>query len=130
MRRMKTAWLMAMGFNLVMNTACFANLCDRLSGRWEGEWVSGSLALYSTTLTMTLGAAQHFSGEYVMSNGEQDDFEGDCTLLDTHQAFLQVPHATRVNNPCYGLLIENAQKVLLHLYCFNPNDAGFFTKIA
>lgn len=115
--------------SVIYSTLGFANICDKIYGHWSGEWIDDKHNVDQSSVQINQMSDKHFYGTYTLSTGYRADFNGICKQLALNEAFLTLEETAPTYNPCRGLLMQNNNELLIHFYCFNPNNSGYFTRV-
>lgn len=105
---------------------CFADLCEAISGQWQGEWENEQRQIYQARLELEVTHNTHFSGQFYLSNHSSGSLQGHCKTLKPDEAFLTLRKDAPWYNICRGLLVKTDDQLALHFWCYNPNQSGYF----
>lgn len=105
-----------------------ASICHHVAGRWQGTW-QDLKGQYQTRLQIDKHASRRYTGNFLMENGVKGKVHIQCTVLNKHEASLRLREDPPYFNPCRGLLIKDKAHVIMHVFCFEPNENGYFHRL-
>lgn len=108
----------------------FATPCDTLPGTWFGNWADQTNHSFRARLQIKQNSHNTFNGKFYLSNNSDGPLHGICKAINSNEAVLTLGEDPPLNNPCRGLLLQTNQTLDLHIFCFDPNQAGYFQKVS
>lgn len=105
-----------------------ASICPQLSGKWQGVWSFSRIDRNLGHLEITKNIKGDFTGIYKI--GKVDGtFSGRCSAISPLEAYLILTPDPPFYNPCRGTLLQvKDSELVLHIFCFKPNEQGYFQK--
>lgn len=113
---------------LLFTSPIFAtpNLCQKLKNHWQGEWENEHHQIFSAQLVVAAATDNQFHGRFVLGNGSEGTIKGVCDSLKPNEVLLYLRKDPPYFNSCRGTLLLEKREYLLHFFCFNPNQSGYF----
>lgn len=105
-----------------------ANVCGNLSGDWQGDWEDETHGNQTAQIQVNPLQKNKFTGTFYLANGSTGKVDGKCNAVNLNEAELFLKKDKPYFNPCRGTLIQLQHQDYLHIFCFNPNQSGYFKR--
>ncbi len=123
--------LMLLGlFLYAVTSLVFADSCNNLSGNWEGNWLDQGGRVQAAKLWVGPLMHQQFVGGFMLADSSVGKLAGICSPINEHEAYIKLQEDAPDYNPCRGTIVFYRNEYIVHFYCFNPNQSGYFSKAA
>lgn len=109
----------------------YANtICAKLPGNWKGNWQDHFNKILEAKINIDpLDKSEHrFDGKFYLSDGSSGELHGKCKSINVQEAYLTLRKDAPWYNPCRGTIIQVNKKMMIHFYCYEPNQSGYFIK--
>lgn len=117
-------------FSLCMlMSSVMAKNCEDMLGEWQGYWEDEKHVLLEATLHINQATSSAFIGEFFLSNGSKGGLHGKCQTINENEIYITLRQDAPLYNPCRGTLLISNGKALVHFFCFEPNQSGYFVKL-
>lgn len=120
--------ILIFSFLSFLSSMALAFDCSNILGNWVGSWENESHHLFQAVINIETADKNNFIGEYRLSDGSTGGLHGKCNAINENEIYITLKQDAPLNNPCRGLLLNWKDQSLLHFYCFNPNQSGYFTR--
>lgn len=92
--------------SIVFPSVSSANICEKIPGKWIGQWHDENNTIYDAILKIQSTNPQtNFYGKYFLSTKSTGLLHGQCQPVSVKEAYLKLDKRTKINNPCRGLII-------------------------
>ena len=123
---MRKLFVLSLLMILPIYSFAFPPICQKFTGEWQGNWEDEHHKIFTAQLFLQQKDNTHITGKFVLSDGSSGLLQGNCLMVNTHEAYLILQEEPPLFNPCRGSILQVDKNLMIHFYCFKPNQSGYF----